>query len=111
VERDYGGTERLRSSSTSKTLKKLTIADLLAKAERDGSSFKKLLTDAQLEQKEENIKFYHDDSRQTRRSNYRDDRDYHQSRKRSRSRSKSKSREYRNYMATIELSKSSENFY
>jgi len=62
-------------------MKQSTIADMLARSERDGASFVELLADAHLEQKEENMKSYHDDSRQTRTPNIRDDRDYRQSRK------------------------------
>jgi len=111
MDRDYGDTDRLSSSSNSKQTKQSTIADLLARSERESASFETMFENTRGEQKEEDTKPYIDDTRRARGFNVRDYRDYRQSRKRSRSRSRSKSREYRNSMATIELSISSEDFY
>jgi len=51
VKRDYGDTKRFCSSSSSKSMKQPTIADMLAKIERNSASFENLLADTQVEHK------------------------------------------------------------
>jgi len=111
VERDLGGMERSSGNSNSKTSRTPSIAKLIAKSKRDESSFEDLLAESHWEKKEGSINTKHDDNSKIRDYNTRDDREVRQSRKRSRSRSRSRSRDFRNYMASIELSLSSEDIY
>jgi hypothetical protein len=80
---------------------------MLLKSERDDEVFNTIFGETKMEIKEKDKK---SDSTEVKKL-VRSTRDEYKPRKRSRSRSRSRSREYRNYMATIELSISSDDLY
>jgi len=94
-------TNQSSNQSASTTIKKPLIADLISKSAKQDKSFEELLSDTHTEPKEESS------GRQASNSNSRmnSNPDSHELKlARIRTRSRSRSREYRNFMATIELS-------
>ena len=105
--KDYGSIECESDQSNSRGSKDQAINDMLAKSEKDEKTFEQLYAEANRVNDEKDTNTKSTGKQQGNRV----DREQRNQRKRSRSRSRSRSREYRNYMATIELSISSDDLY
>jgi len=105
--RDKGSDTYQSNQSSSRNVKELSVDEMLLKSETDDEVFNTLFAETKKDNKEKENKSEYTEKKKIDRSN----RDDYKPRKRSRSRSRSRSREYRNYMATIELSISSDDLY